>query len=587
VVQKGYWYYRCNEAHGQGLWFGLACAAMALRGYGGGWRMDSTMIQPAMVLMRETSFPTAYYERPFEDPERYRDQEGGIPRAKRQMLERFFENDLNGGNPFVAASRSFFGFQTSSEGRGGMPLDHVFETMATRLLTDKQGYFSVHLFDNQVGQAFQRAGMQMNSPDRVSNNFAEVMIHMLTSTPRVWDTILETSLADLDPWEDPERTINVLSLKGGAMAESLLDNLGREKAGTLLATLREGNAGTHYTREEVAAAGEVIGENLDTWLQVWLDTTELPGFTVGDVQLERIADDEDGSPRYQVLAVIRNDETTDGLIRIDYRAGDRQSGLEQGSGDPILVAGNSSLEVGLVTSSPPRMVRVVPYLALNRDPFSLTLPPVDEERIVEAEPFTGSRDVDWAPAPDESIIVDDLDPGFSVEETSKGSWLRFAQGSSQEVETDQGLPIAQTMFRPAARWSRRSTNTAYGKYRHTMAMIKGGAGDRRAIFSADIPRAGEWELQYHVPALRRRSRGDGGGRGMEGIWHLTIEDGSGTNETTLDLSQVETGWNSLGSFEIADGEVRVVVSDKTDGRLVVADAIRWVPVSTGEIAEVR
>ena len=74
---------------------------------------------------------------------------------------------------------------------------------------------------------------------------------------------------------------------------------------------------------------------------------------------------------------------------------------------------------------------------------------------------------------------------------------------------------------------------------------------------------------------------------MEGIWHLTIEDGSGTNEATLDLSQAETGWNSLGSFEIADGEVRVVVSDETDGRMVVADAIRWVPVTVGDIAEVR
>jgi hypothetical protein len=143
------------------------------------------------------------------------------------------------------------------------------------------------------------------------------------------------------------------------------------------------------------------------------------------------------------------------------------------------------------------------------------------------------------------------------------------------------------MFRPAARWSRRSATTAYGKYRHTMAMIKGGAGDRRAIFSADIPRAGEWELQYHVPALRRRARGGGGGASMEGVWHLTIEHDSGTNETTLDLGQVETGWNSLGSFEIADGEVRVIVSDQTDGRLVVADAIRWVPVSAGEIAEAR
>ena len=31
-IQKGYWYTRSNEAHGQGLWFGFACAALALVG---------------------------------------------------------------------------------------------------------------------------------------------------------------------------------------------------------------------------------------------------------------------------------------------------------------------------------------------------------------------------------------------------------------------------------------------------------------------------------------------------------------------------------------------------------------------------
>ena len=31
-LQKGYWYTRAHEAHGQGLWFGFACAALALLG---------------------------------------------------------------------------------------------------------------------------------------------------------------------------------------------------------------------------------------------------------------------------------------------------------------------------------------------------------------------------------------------------------------------------------------------------------------------------------------------------------------------------------------------------------------------------
>lgn len=557
---------------------------MVLRGYGGGWRMDTTMIQPGTILVRESSFPTARFDRPFRDPDAFRDQEGGVPAAKVRTLERFFENDLNGGNPFVAAARDFFAFQTSAEGAAEVPLDYVCETMATRLLTDKQSYFSVHIFDSQVGQTFQRAGFQMNDPDRISDNFAEVMIQMLTSTPRVWDTILETSLVELDPWEDPERAIDVLSLKGGAMAQSLLDGLGREKSGALLSRLRDEHSGEHFTRADVVGVGEEIDTDMSQWLDVWLDETDLPGFTVGDVKVDRITDADDGAPRYQVLATLRNEEGTPGLIRVDYRAGDRQSGVESDRTDPIRVEGNSALEIGVVTSKPPRLVRVIPYLALNRDPFALTLPPVDEERVVDAEPFTGTREIDWQPPADERIVVDDLDPGFSIVESEKGSWLRFA-GSNEDVETDQGLPVAETPWIPPSRWSRNTTATAYGKYRHTMAFVRAGSGERKAIFSAEIPRAGEWELEYHLPRLRSRRRGEGASE--TGTWRLTVIDTSGSRDVAFDIGTSELGWNSLGTFEIADGEVRVEISDETDARSVVADAIRWVPVSAAEVAEVR
>ena len=74
---------------------------------------------------------------------------------------------------------------------------------------------------------------------------------------------------------------------------------------------------------------------------------------------------------------------------------------------------------------------------------------------------------------------------------------------------------------------------------------------------------------------------------MEGTWHFVVEDDSGAHDVSFDLANSEQGWNSLGSFELARGEVRVVVSDKTEGRLVVADAIRWVPVSGQKVAEAR
>lgn len=42
--------------------------------------------------------------------------------------------------------------------------------------------------------------------------------------------------------------------------------------------------------------------------------------------------------------------------------------------------------------------------------------------------------------------------------------------------------------------------------------------------------------------------------------------------------QAAEGWNKLGEFELDPGEVSVVVSDRADGQVLVADAIRWTPV---------
>ena len=59
-------------------------------------------------------------------------------------------------------------------------------------------------------------------------------------------------------------------------------------------------------------------------------------------------------------------------------------------------------------------------------------------------------------------------------------------------------------------------------------------------------------------------------------------DPSGEQQITFDADGGESGWNTLGTFEIADGETRVEIANSSEGgRAVIADAIRWVPASTG------
>ena len=99
-----------------------------------------------------------------------------------------------------------------------------------------------------------------------------------------------------------------------------------------------------------------------------------------------------------------------------------------------------------------------------------------------------------------------------------------------------------------------------------------------AVFASQLERNGQWELQYYLP--RKPSRRSWMDR-ERGTWNIIVEDESGTQTVPFDADDGDPGWNLLGTFEIAAGEVRVRVSQETEGKFVLADAVRWVPVTTG------
>jgi hypothetical protein len=539
-----------------------------LRGYGGGWRMDTTFAQPGMILMRETSFPTARFDILFKDPEKFRDEEGGLPQAKLDALSKFFETDFSGGNPFLGASRNFFSYQTAGAGPEGMALDFVWEDLSNRLVSGKQGYFSAHHYGSDLGEVVGKAITSYFSDTNA--NVADTVIHAIVARAEVWDALLGVSLADLDPWSDPKGSLDVLVLKGGAMTRSLVDTLGRSKAGELLSKLREMRSGGSYTREDVVAVGHEIGVDLEEWVRLWIDQTELPGFVLEQSTLERITDSEEGAPLYQSQLVLRNAEPVPGFFKVDYRTGDPKEELWDAT-DTIRLAGNATIEIGIVTSSPPTAMRVAPYLSLNREAFSVDVPNVDETKIVSAEPFDGVRDYASNQAADSAIVVDDLDDGFRIDDQAKPSFLRrFGKRDEDEV-TDGGLPV----FTPNqwdSRWLRADRPKAWGKYRHTIARVKAGEGDRRAIFNVDLPRSGQWQVEYYLPTAGNSGRGR-----SYGTWQMTLIDPSGDQTITFDAVGGEAGWNSLGTFELAGGEVTLEVSNETDGKVVIADAVRFKP----------
>jgi ABC-type transport system involved in multi-copper enzyme maturation permease subunit len=571
-----------------------------LRGYGGDWRMDTVQTMPGMLLLRETGFPTARFDRGFDDPAKFEDKEGGMAGAKVEVIERFFENDFSGGNLFTGVSRHFLRSQTSAEGDGAIALNWVLDEMASQLLTDKRGYFSAHEFASQANILIGKTMVDMGTGR--AGSVAEALVRNVTNRPTVWDRALGDALADLDPHDHPGQSINVMALKGSAVARSIIDGIGRGKTGHLLASLRSRYAGETFTTTEFNNLAVELGIDLPALLGDWLRDAALPGFLVSELEAYRLADDKLGNPRYQMKVSVRNDEATPGLFTLRYAHGTRNKTIHD-STDPIRVPGNSSVDVGVITSSPVREVWMRPYLSLNRHQVRVPLPrgaldrgraTSDVARLVEiqsdAEPFSGVFPSDWEPPRTSAIVVDDLDGGFVVhsDRLMDGSMGGAADLQGLKLDLDQGLPAFHPMFGPPQVWSRSEVARSFGKYRHTQAIIGKGDGSQSVSFSADLPHSGQWALSLYLD-LSKGTKGAAGALDLDlgaifgadsgrqlGTYDIAVISAQGDRETVdFDASAAEPGWNTLAELDLGAGEARVEITNETTGLVVIADAIRW------------
>jgi hypothetical protein len=557
-----------------------------LRGFKGGWRLDTALAPPSMMLLRETSFPTARFDVDVVELFGNRDynQDGGKPRIERNRVLNFFINDFSGGNLLAGAARSFFSYRTSAFGEDAIAVDFALEQLSSLFVSGRRNYFSAHLFTN-INQAATSVVASMQGGGFSLTGIADAVMQANTARTDVWNTVLEVPLGAVDPYQNPQRTLDMLALKGGEMAEALVDTLGPAEVGRLLARLLEQHEGQSFSRDDLIAAGGSASADLAQLLRDWITTTGLPGFVVRGVEQYRLPDDENGDPRYQLLVRLSNDEDVVGFARLSWvipaegNAGapriasagpvniDIPGATRTATGDPIRVNGHSAIEVGAVLNQPVARVNVEPYLSLNRTPFVAgelntgTIPNRDRD------PFEGVREIPFDFPGDGRIIADDLDESFTIVSEAGETGLRLAARGSADVNLDQGLPIGLGIAPP--QWSRRELQTAYGRYRHTLAYAGAGDGRTRAVLPVSIPEPGRWELEIYVPPLYPNLRNN---------WNLDIVTADGRETVQFNSAISNAGWNPVGEFELPAGTVAVEISDASDGRVVMADAIAWSPV---------
>lgn len=542
----------------------------SLRAYGGGWRMDSVQSLPGIMMLRESSWPTARFELMFADAKEFEDREGGIEQAKVDALASYFENDFNGGNIFTGVARNIFTFQTTARGDGAHAVNFVLDELAARISSETSGYFSAHEFDESINVI-----LNVLVQNLVTGSGADLdaaLRRVTTEKPSVWDRALGASLADLDLTDNPRNALNVLSLKSSAISQSILDGFGRELAAAILGDLIAEYRGRSFATGDLYRIAANRGVDLDALLGDWLHDAALPGFLTSVVSSERLRDNDQGNAQYQTRVSIRNDEGTPGLVQLRYQWGNSKDPVWDLTG-PMRIAAHSSVDVGIITSTPLYQLWLQPYLSLNRVDQRLNLPDVDAQAQIDAAPFVGNRPSDWSPPRTGDIVVDDLDPGFTIVGEVH---------QDRGIDLDQGLAEYQLRFGNPQYWSRAVYADSWGKYRRTHALIHPGQGESHAAFTASLPNSGRWRLAYHLGIntdTDTEPQFDTGvlQRSFLGEFQMTLVTNEGRQPIAFDGEQASFGWNDLGDFQLPAGEVTLEVANATSKIVVIADAIRWRP----------
>ena len=163
-----------------------------------------------------------------------------------------------------------------------------------------------------------------------------------SNRPPVWEAAEHSALVGIaDSGLDARLAVDVLSLKGGTLVETMSTALGQERIAELLAELLQRPRGGRFDVDDLTRLGDELGVDV---LVDWLTARGMPGFLASDVSVVRIPDDDQGRPRYQLGVHVRNDEPTPGVASLDMPLA---SGFARS--EIVRVSGQSSVEIGRVT----------------------------------------------------------------------------------------------------------------------------------------------------------------------------------------------------------------------------------------------
>jgi len=328
-----------------------------------------------------------------------------------------------------------------------------------------------------------------------------------------------------------------------------------------------------------------FGVTITPYMENWFTDKKLAGFLISPVSA--INTKSEDQIRTMVSFIASNTSDADGVIKLTFRLGGFGGGRGRTRSAP-----SSNDNISKILFLKPGETKKASYL-FDSEPRGLTINTLTSKNIPQTlAQFFGKVEEDLKAVPKDGeevtdakvsdlqpneMVVDNEDPGFTCTINNKTSLLYKLVTKEQET----GLKYAGfNNWRPAIKWTN-TTNTAfYGLYVRSAYYIKSGSGDQSATWELPVKEAGTYDIFTYVnPSFGGRGGFGPGGRSEnedKGEFHYFITHDNGVTEQTLQVEKAQAGWNELGSFYLSPGKAKIVLTNKSARRVVVADAIKIV-----------
>jgi hypothetical protein len=356
---------------------------------------------------------------------------------------------------------------------------------------------------------------------------------------------------------------------------------------------------------------EKFGFNFYQYLDDWFNGKDQPGFLFTGLKANEII--VGNRSRYQVTFIASNPEPVAGLFNISFRTGGqglleqkiqldriqgqsggavslRGRGMEADDISKIVFMGpHEAKKIGIVLDGEPREMMVNTIIARNI-PGEITMPINEiakskndsrefsgEEALAVIPPFSGPSE----------IIVDNEDQGFISSKQNTISPLKKLLG----IDNRKGNTYMQiSNWNTPEYWQPVVLTTYYGKYIRSAVYTRAGTGDKKITWSAILKEPGYYDVYSYIGKTKDRmsvktGSAQGGtdiqsdqqkGDGTYKDLHYKIYHDEGADDITLDYENADAGWNFLGRFHLSPDTAKVELTNKSTGRMVIGDAIKWV-----------